>query len=59
MITREEFKSLVTAGANIVRTIRAIENINNLFGLQIYGANDKPTNGELIALIADKMIMGG
>lgn len=34
-----------------------IENINNLFGLQIYGANDKPTNGELIALIADKMIM--
>lgn len=36
-----------------------IENINNLFGLQIYGANDKPTNGELIALIADKMIMGG
>ncbi|MBE7074194.1 MAG: sporulation transcription factor Spo0A [Clostridiales bacterium] len=36
-----------------------IENINNLFGLKIYGANDKPTNGELIALIADKMIMGG
>ena len=36
-----------------------IENINNLFGLQIYGANEKPTNGELIALIADKMIMGG
>ncbi len=36
-----------------------IENINNLFGLQIYGANEKPTNGELIALIADKMIMEG
>jgi two-component system response regulator (stage 0 sporulation protein A) len=36
-----------------------IENINNLFGLQIYGANDKPTNGELIALIADKMLMEG
>ena len=36
-----------------------IENINTLFGLQIYGANDKPTNGELIALIADKMIMEG
>ena len=36
-----------------------IENINNIFGLQIYGANDKPTNGELIALIADKMIMEG
>lgn len=36
-----------------------IENINNLFGLQIYGANEKPTNSELIALIADKMIMEG
>ena len=36
-----------------------IENINSLFGLKIYGANDKPTNGELIALIADKMIMEG
>jgi two-component system response regulator (stage 0 sporulation protein A) len=36
-----------------------IENINNLFGLQIYGANEKPTNGELIALIADKMLMEG
>lgn len=36
-----------------------IENINSLFGLHIYGANDKPTNGELIALIADKMIMEG
>ena len=36
-----------------------IENINNLFGFKIYGANDKPTNGELIALIADKMIMEG
>ena len=36
-----------------------IENINSLFGLQIYGANEKPTNGELIALIADKMIMEG
>ena len=36
-----------------------IENINNLFGLKIYSSNEKPTNGELIALIADKMIMEG
>ena len=34
-----------------------IENINSLFGLKIYGRNEKPTNGELIALIADKMLM--
>ena len=34
-----------------------IENINNIFGLKIYNRNEKPTNGELIALIADKMLM--
>ena len=36
-----------------------IENINNIFGLKIYNRNEKPTNGELIALIAEKMIMDG
>ena len=36
-----------------------IENINSLFGLRIYSSNEKPTNGELIALIADKMLMEG
>lgn len=34
-----------------------IENINNVFGIKIYSANDKPTNGEFIALLADKMMM--
>ena len=34
-----------------------IENINTIFGLKIYNRNEKPTNGELIALIADKMLM--
>ena len=36
-----------------------IENINNIFGIKIYTANDKPTNGEFIALLADKMLMEG
>ena len=36
-----------------------IENINNIFGIKIYTAHDKPTNGEFIALLADKMIMEG
>ncbi len=35
-----------------------IENINNLFGTKIYTANEKPTNGEFIALIADKCRIG-
>jgi len=34
-----------------------IENINQLFGFKVYGKNDKPTNGEFIALIADKLIL--
>lgn len=34
-----------------------IENINKLFGFNVYGKNDKPTNGEFIALVADKLII--
>ena len=36
-----------------------IEAINNLLGIHAYGAGDKPTNGEFIALIADKMLLEG
>lgn len=34
-----------------------IENINSVFGLQVYETNEKPTNGEFIALLADKMLV--
>ncbi|NCA66602.1 MAG: sporulation transcription factor Spo0A [Clostridia bacterium] len=34
-----------------------IENINNLFGIKVYSSNEKPTNGEFIALVADKMLI--
>lgn len=33
-----------------------IENINKLFGFKVYSPNDKPTNGEFIALVADKLM---
>lgn len=36
-----------------------IENINNLFGIKVYSTNEKPTNGEFIALVADKMLIEG
>ena len=36
-----------------------IENINSIFGLKVYTSNDKPTNGEFIALVADKMLIEG
>ena len=34
-----------------------IENINNIYGVKVFGRGEKPTNGELIALIADKLII--
>ena len=34
-----------------------IENINNVFGIKIYAPNEKPTNGEFIALVADKLLL--
>lgn len=34
-----------------------IENINTLFGVRVYNHNEKPTNGEFIALVADKMLL--
>lgn len=36
-----------------------IEKINNLFGIKVYSSTEKPTNGEFIALIADKMLIEG
>ena len=34
-----------------------IENINSVFGLTVYSNNEKPTNWEFIALVADKMLL--
>lgn len=34
-----------------------IELINDIFGFNVYEKNDKPTNGEFIALISDKIAM--
>lgn len=34
-----------------------IENVNGIFGYTIYNSHEKPTNGEFIALVADKLSM--
>ena len=34
-----------------------IDSINNIFGHCVYTAADKPTNGEFIALLADKLLL--
>ncbi|MBP5307800.1 MAG: sporulation transcription factor Spo0A [Clostridia bacterium] len=33
-----------------------IQNLNNIFGVNFYSNGDKPTNGEFIALVADRLI---
>lgn len=72
-ITKQLYPSIATrfdtSASKVERAIRhaievawnrgKIENINGIFGIKIYTSNDKPTNGEFIALLADKMIMEG
>ena len=36
-----------------------LKKLNIIFGLSVYDEHDKPTNGEFIALIADKLIIDG
>ena len=62
-------KQFATTPSKVERAIRhaievgwsrgKIENINNIFGVKVYGHNDRPTNGEFIALVADKMMVDG
>ena len=72
-ITKKLYPSIAvrydTTASKVERAIRhaievswnrgKIENINNLFGLKVYSAHEKPTNGEFIALVADKMLIEG
>jgi len=36
-----------------------LDELNRIFGVRIYSKNDRPTNGEFIALIADKLLVDG
>ncbi len=36
-----------------------LENLNHFLGINIYSSLDRPTNGEFIALIADKLLLEG
>jgi len=70
-ITKELYPGIAgyynTSASKVERAIRhaievawtrgKIENINTLFGYNIYSKNDKPTNGEFIALIADRLLI--
>lgn len=70
-ITKELYPGIAkkynTSASKVERAIRhaievawtrgKIENINQIFGYNVYSRNDKPTNGEFIALIADKLLL--
>lgn len=70
-ITKELYPGIArtydTSASKVERAIRhaievawtrgKIENINDIFGYNVYTRNDKPTNGEFIALIADKLML--
>jgi len=70
-ITKKLYPSIAgrfeTSASKVERAIRhaievawnrgKIENINSVFGLNVYSSNEKPTNGEFIALVADKMLL--
>ena len=72
-ITKQLYPSIAnhfsTSASKVERAIRhaievawnrgKIENINALFGIKVYNTNEKPTNGEFIALVADKMLIEG
>ena len=70
-ITKKLYPSIAerfeTSASKVERAIRhaievawnrgKIENINSVFGIKVYSNNEKPTNGEFIALVADKMLL--
>lgn len=70
-ITKQLYPSIArnfeTSSSKVERAIRhaievawnrgRIENLNTIFGYNIYTKNDKPTNGEFIALIADRLML--
>jgi len=70
-ITKDLYPSIgdhfKTSASKVERAIRhaievawtrgRIENINQIFGYTVYTKNDKPTNSEFIALVADKLLL--
>lgn len=70
-ITKELYPSIAkhfdTTSSKVERAIRhaievawsrgKIDNLNQIFGYTIYSKGDKPTNGEFIALVADKLLI--
>ncbi|MDP2892615.1 MAG: sporulation transcription factor Spo0A [Bacillota bacterium] len=55
--TSSKVERAIRHAIEVAWTRGRIENINTIFGYNIYTKNDKPTNGEFIALLADKLLI--
>jgi len=55
--TPSKVERAIRHAIDVAWTRGKIENINQVFGYNVYTNKDKPTNGEFIALVADKLIM--
>jgi len=53
--TASKVERAIRHAIEVAWTRGKIENINEIFGCTIYSHNEKPTNGEFIALVADKL----
>lgn len=72
-ITKQLYPSVAmhydTTSSKVERAIRhaidvawsrgKIDNINTIYGIKVFSKGERPTNGELIALISDKIIIEG
>ena len=53
--TSSKVERAIRHAIDVAWTRGQMENLNLLFGTRLYMRHDKPTNGELIALIADRL----
>ncbi len=55
--TSSKVERAIRHAIEVAWTRGKIENINKMFGFQVYTKHEKPTNGEFIALVADKLVL--
>jgi two-component system response regulator (stage 0 sporulation protein A) len=55
--TASKVERAIRHAIDVAWTRGRIENFNQVFGYKVFSPGDKPTNGEFIALIADKLSM--
>ena len=55
--TSDSVEAAIRRAIEVSSNLGKIKNINNIFGMNIFEHNDKPSNSEFIALIAEKLMI--